>query len=211
MTRPKWLRKDTIIAVHQKTLREQGGRPGIRDEGLLESALARPLHVYESKDDPSLFLLAAAYGFGISSNHTFIDGNKRVAFYASVGFLRINGIYIDAAEAYLRMPEEVKEVLRSIPAAWDDTKFLAGYPGQFVVMARKSGHDWFIGGINGETSERKVSIDLSFLAVDGYELLLLGDGNNRETFSVLRQPLNQDGVMNITMAPRGGFLAWLEK
>jgi death-on-curing protein len=96
---PKWLRKDTVIAVHQKTLREQGGRQGIRDEGLLQSALARPLNVYEYIQNPTLFQLAAAYGFGIASNHPFIDGNKRVAFYASVGFLRINGIYLEAAEA----------------------------------------------------------------------------------------------------------------
>jgi death-on-curing protein len=96
---PKWLRKDTIIAAHQKTLLEQGGAPGIRDEGLLESALARPINILEYALEPNLFNLAAAYGFGIASNHPFIDGNKRVAFYASVGFLRINGVYLNAGEA----------------------------------------------------------------------------------------------------------------
>jgi death-on-curing protein len=96
---PKWLRKDTIIAVHQKTLHEQGGRPGIRDDGLLESALARPRNVYEYIESSNLFQLAAAYGFGIASKHPFIDGNKRVAFYTSAGFLRINGIYLNATEA----------------------------------------------------------------------------------------------------------------
>ena len=99
MKQPKWLRKDTIIAVHQKTLHEQGGRPGVRDKGLLESALARPLNVYEYIENPSLYHLAAAYGFGIASNHPFIDGNKRAAFYASVGFLKLNGIDLDATEA----------------------------------------------------------------------------------------------------------------
>ena len=99
MKAPKWLRKDTIIAVHQQTLLEQGGAPGIRDEGLLESALARPINILEYALEPNLFDLAAAYGFGIASNHPFIDGNKRVAFYASVGFLRINGVYLNAGEA----------------------------------------------------------------------------------------------------------------
>lgn len=99
MKQPKWLRKDTVIAVHQKTLREQGGRPGIRDEGLLESALARPVNAFEYAVQPSIFDLAAAYGFGIASNHPFIDGKKRVAFYASIGFLRINGVYLNAVEA----------------------------------------------------------------------------------------------------------------
>ena len=99
MKAPKWLRKDTIIAVHQKTLLEQGGAPGIRDEGLLESALARPINILEYALEPNLFDLAAAYGFGIASNHPFTDGNKRVAFHASVGFLRINGVYLNAGEA----------------------------------------------------------------------------------------------------------------
>ena len=61
MKPPKWLRKDTIIAVHEKTLREQGGRHGMRDEGLLESALARPLNLFEYAESPSLFDLAAAF------------------------------------------------------------------------------------------------------------------------------------------------------
>jgi death-on-curing protein len=96
---PKWLRKDTIIAVHEKTLREQGGRPGIRDEGLLESALARPINAFEYTVESTPFDLAATYGFGIASNHPFIDGNKRVSFYASAGFLRINGVYLNADQA----------------------------------------------------------------------------------------------------------------
>ena len=99
MKKPGWLRKDTIIAVHNKTLREQGGGPGIRDEGLLESALARPINTFEYTPEPSLVELAAAYGFGIAYNHPFIDGNKRVAFYASVGFLRINDVIVNAGEA----------------------------------------------------------------------------------------------------------------
>ena len=99
MTTPKWLRKDTINAVHQKTLLEQGGAPGIRDGGLLESALARPINLFKYAPESDLFDLAAAYGFGIASNHPFIDGNKRVALYASVGFLRINGVYLNAVEA----------------------------------------------------------------------------------------------------------------
>lgn len=99
MSRPRWLRKDTVLAVHQKTLREQGGRVGLRDIGLLESALARPINRFEYEPKAGLFNLAAAYGFGVASNHPFVDGNKRVAFYASVGFLRINGVLLEADEA----------------------------------------------------------------------------------------------------------------
>ena len=98
MTKPKWLRKDVILAVHQKTLNEQGGFPGIRDEGLLESALARPVNITNYAPEYNLHELAAAYAYGIASNLPFNDGNKRVAFYASVGFLRLNGLVLQATE-----------------------------------------------------------------------------------------------------------------
>jgi death-on-curing protein len=95
---PKWLRQDVVLAVHQKTLREQGGLPGIRDLNMLESALARPRNTFQYAAKPSLYELAAAYGFGIAKNHPFMDGNKRVAFYTSVGFLRLNGLFLQATE-----------------------------------------------------------------------------------------------------------------
>jgi death-on-curing protein len=95
---PRWLRQDVILAVHQKTLREQGGLPGIRDLDMLESALARPINTYQYADKPNVYELAAAYGFGIAKNHPFMDGNKRVGFYASVGFLRLNGFILQTME-----------------------------------------------------------------------------------------------------------------
>ena len=99
MKAPKWLRKDTIIAVHQKTLLEQGGAPAF----VMKVCWSRPSPAQSTssstRSNRNLFDLAAAYGFGIASNHPFIDGNKRVAFYASVGFLRINGVYLKAGEA----------------------------------------------------------------------------------------------------------------
>ncbi len=87
-----------IEAFHDDQLRAHLGRPGIRDENLLESALARPQQKwhYEERD---LVVLAAAYGFGLACNHPFIDGNKRVAFIALAAFLRLNG-------RQLRTPEE---------------------------------------------------------------------------------------------------------
>ena len=99
MIEPTWLRQNVILAVHQKTLREQGGLPGIRDMDMLESALARPMNTFQYADEPNLYELAAAYGFGIAKNHPLMDGNKRVAFYASVGFLRLNGLFLNALEA----------------------------------------------------------------------------------------------------------------
>jgi death-on-curing protein len=79
-------------------LREHGGSPGIRDPGLLESALARPRHKWTYKKKPDLSELAAAYGYGLARNHGFVDGNKRIAFMAMYVFLLINGQELEAPE-----------------------------------------------------------------------------------------------------------------
>lgn len=89
-TEPKWLGIDVALAIHDRQLAEHGGISGVRDTGMLESALARPANqwVY-GEDDPSR--LAAAYAFGVARNHPFSDGNKRTAWVLSRLFLRING------------------------------------------------------------------------------------------------------------------------
>ena len=88
---PTWIDKRALLLLHRESLAQFGGASGLRDEGLLDSALARPVnkHVYEGCAD--LALLAAAYGFGLARNHAFVDGNKRVAFLAVGVFLAING------------------------------------------------------------------------------------------------------------------------
>jgi death on curing protein len=105
MTEPQWLTRRMVGAFHEDQLRTHLGRPGIRDENLLESALARPRQKWHY-GERDLIVLAAAYGFGLASNHPFIDGNKRVAFVALATFLRLNGLR-------LQTPEEdvVKEIL----------------------------------------------------------------------------------------------------
>ncbi len=97
MTKPVWIREDVTIAIHERLLADHGGESGIRDRGLLESALARPqqIHAY---DDPDLSTLAAAYATGIIRNHPFIDGNKRVGFMVAYVFLSRNGVNLTATE-----------------------------------------------------------------------------------------------------------------
>ena len=97
MTKPVWIREDVTIAIHERVLADHGGESGIRDRGLLESALARPqqIHAY---DDPDLATLAAAYATGIIRNHPFIDGNKRVGFMVAYVFLSRNGVNLTATE-----------------------------------------------------------------------------------------------------------------
>jgi death-on-curing protein len=88
---PYWLTYEQVLAIHSRQLRRHGGAPGLRDEGILRSALERPVNKwqYEQADLP---ILAAAYAFGLAKNHAFVDGNKRVAFLAMVVFLRKNGV-----------------------------------------------------------------------------------------------------------------------
>ena len=93
-----WLEASVALAVHDEQLAEHGGAGGVRDAGLLESALARPLQL-ASYGEPDVADLAAAYGFGIARNPPFIDGNKRTAFVAVELFLVLNGWSLTADDA----------------------------------------------------------------------------------------------------------------
>lgn len=97
MKEPHWLSQEVILAIQSQLLARFGGLEGLRDEGLLESALARPKQLL-SYGAPSLSDMAAAYAHGIAKNHPFLDGNKRAAFMAAYTFLGINGLSLDAPE-----------------------------------------------------------------------------------------------------------------
>jgi len=86
-----WLLFEAVLAMHKAQIVQHGGDDGVRDIGLLDSALARPKNVEAYEPDADLARLAAAYGFGIAKNHPFIDGNKRTALVATLSFLEING------------------------------------------------------------------------------------------------------------------------
>ncbi len=103
MSEPKWLRKDMVLALHAMSVAEFGGSPGIRDDGLLESALDRPKNLFAYGNDPSILELAAAYCSGIVKNHPFLDGNKRAGDLAIRAFLLRNG--------HLYEPDEANEVV----------------------------------------------------------------------------------------------------
>lgn len=92
-----WVPKRSVLGAHAKSLAAYGGADGIRDIGLLESALARPEN-RAAYGDPDLFDLAAAYAFGIVRNHPFIDGNKRTSFLTAILFLDLNGAFLAASE-----------------------------------------------------------------------------------------------------------------
>jgi death-on-curing protein len=129
---PIWLRKDVVLSFHRRLLSEHGGADGLRDEGGFDSALAPPEQIlaYEAKAD--LFTLAAAYGIGISRNHPFVDGNKRVAALASVLFLEINGYSFLAPEA------EVVAMFRLLASGEMEERAFAAWLKQHCRRERKS-------------------------------------------------------------------------
>ena len=93
-----WVVRETVLSLHDQSLVEYGGGAGIRDEGLLDSALHKPEQLFHY-GKPTIFDLAASYGFGIVKNHPFIDGNKRAGFVVAIVFLELNGYHFHASEA----------------------------------------------------------------------------------------------------------------
>ena len=93
-----WIDKRLLLLLHDESLAEHGGLAGMRDEGLLDSALVRPRNLL-AHGDPDFAALAAAYGFGLARNHPFVDGNKPVAFLSIGLFLAINGLRLVARQA----------------------------------------------------------------------------------------------------------------
>jgi death-on-curing protein len=91
LAEPNWVTYEQVIAIHSRQLRRFGGAPGLRDEGMLRSALERPVNKWQY-EQAEMSVLAAAYAFGLAKNHAFVDGNKRIAFMTMVAFLRKNGV-----------------------------------------------------------------------------------------------------------------------
>ena len=97
----RWIDKRVLLLLHDESLATHGGSPGLRDEGLLDSALARPLNrvAYAGDKPPDFAELAAAYAVGLAKNHCFVDGNKRAAFLAVGLFMHLNGHKLTATQA----------------------------------------------------------------------------------------------------------------
>ncbi len=115
----KWVNRKVLLLLHEESLAEHGGASGLRDEGLLDSALARPVNLalYET---PDVAALAASYGVGLAKNHPFVDGNKRAAFLAVGLFLMANGYRLRATQA-----EATLAVLSVAASEMDEASFAA--------------------------------------------------------------------------------------
>lgn len=123
---PEWLDVDIVLDFHAEQLALFGGADGIRDLGLLESALARPLNKF-GYGESRIAALAAAYGFGIARNHPFIDGNKRTALASMVVFLGLNGLDLDVAQ------EDATAMILSLAAGEIGEELLAQWLADHVV------------------------------------------------------------------------------
>jgi death on curing protein len=116
-----WLTKDMVEVFHRESIVHFGGGDGIRDEGLLLSALARPENVHAYEPDADVFILAATYCAGIVKNHPFIDGNKRTGTLAAIAFLALNDVEVDFEEP------EVAAMIIGLAASEVSTDALAGW------------------------------------------------------------------------------------
>jgi death-on-curing protein len=118
---PRWISKKALLLLHEESLATFGGAAGLRDEGLLDSALARPQNTHAYDPDSTLADLAASYGFGIAKNHGFVDGNKRAAFLAIGVFLAINGFKLVADQV------DAIRTIFAVAAGELDEKGLSGW------------------------------------------------------------------------------------
>lgn len=128
MVEPVWVARDIVLAVHDEQLAEHGGQPGVRDPGLLDSALARPRNQY-AYGESSIPGLAASYAFGLSRNHPFLDGNKRTSLVVAELFLALNGLELAASDA------ECVTTFLALAAGDLTEEELAGWIGSHVVAS----------------------------------------------------------------------------
>ncbi len=119
--------------------------------------------------------------------------------------------FADRPEGYKSLPPEPKEFLKNVPVSWDNTKLLDGYPGEKVIIARKKGNQWYLGGINGKDELQTLKINFDFLGTGDFKLKLIKDGENDKSFAVEVIKVKKGDVLNVECLPRGGFLAVLEK
>jgi alpha-glucosidase len=115
--------------------------------------------------------------------------------------------FADRPEGYEALPEGPKRFLKEVPSAWDDTRYIEGEPGKWVVLARRKGDTWYAAGISGEEDPREVTLDLSSIGSGTFEMSLNADGDSDDTFDETVRQVTKDDTIGIIMRPFGGFAA----
>jgi hypothetical protein len=115
--------------------------------------------------------------------------------------------YAEIPKVMNTVPDYVKQLMKDIPVVWDETKFIDGFPGKYVVMARRQGSTWYIAGINGQNSEQALTINLAF--TDQLLGILVTDGETNRSFQKTELNLSENKLIDITMGAQGGFVIQL--
>jgi hypothetical protein len=134
------------------------------------------------------------------------------AFELALSVLFTSGIqhYAEIPEGMAKAPGYVRDFLQHVPAIWDDMKFLDGYPGKFVVLARQGGGHWYVAGINSEATAKTLTLNLSELSIRGAGTLITdGDGGNLSFRQETVRP-DSDQRLKVTLPPQGGFVLVFE-
>jgi hypothetical protein len=119
--------------------------------------------------------------------------------------------FADRIAPFLALSYEIKNFLKIVPVTWDDTKFLDGYPGKLMVMARQKGNDWFVAAANGETVEKNISVDLSFLPKGKYTLQIMKDGAHSREITTEIINYIAGSPLSIKVLGNGGFVVWVKR
>jgi alpha-glucosidase len=141
-----------------------------------------------------------------------LDSVPRVTRRTTAGFelalsvILLSGIqhFVETPSGMKQAPNDVKEFLRSLPVSWDDTRFLAGYPGKHVVIARRSKGTWYIGGINGENQLKELTLDLSF--IENKNVFIISDSEERTRIPLVKNAIAAGKSIPVTLKPNGGFV-----
>ncbi len=130
------------------------------------------------------------------------------AFELATSVIFLSGIqhYAESPDGMSHMPEYVKDFLRQLPNNWDDVKFIDGYPGKLYVVARRAGNKWYVAGINGENTEKPLTLDLSFLKNKKGKFISSGIEQEEPSFELKDLVLAATGKMNITLKGNDGFM-----
>jgi alpha-glucosidase len=105
----------------------------------------------------------------------------------------------------MSLPDEPRAFLENVPSVWDETLYLAGEPGTFVVLARRNGANWYIAGINGQDEGQEVMLDVSFLDEQVYRMLLIGDADDGRSFETTEGEITSEDSIHVLMMEQGGF------
>jgi len=117
----------------------------------------------------------------------------------------------DSDKAYRALPDGPKTFLKQVPAAWDETALVDGEPGKSVVIARRAGDVWYVGGINGQEAPQDTRVEMSFLGQGSWQLTLIRDGENDRSFATASRQVTSKDALDVAMRPRGGFVMRLAR